>query len=981
MGHLTGAAAPYDSMHPLVGRDRERRRLREALTAALDGRGGLVLIAGEAGAGKSALVRALGTDAAAAALVLVGRAYDLGAPPPYGVWLDLLGIDALARHPDPLDEIRAALQPAAGERGSQATIFTRLFAGFARLVEHRPLVCILDDLHWADLASLDLLRFVSRQLAGLPLLLVGTYRADELIETHPLAKLLPALVREAAPLRLALTPLEVDATRELVRANYSLTPGEESRLLDYLQERAAGNPLYLGELLRTLEEEGVLRQDAGGGWSLADLAGVQVPPLLRQVIAERLARLGLAANRWLAVAAVIGQEVPLTLWATVAEAPEEDLLALVERAMAARVLDATTDGMRVQFHHPLIRQALYDSLPPPRRRAIHQRIADHLLAMRHPDPDAVADHLQRAGDARAAEWLVKAGERAWRGYAWLTAAARYEAALAIAEQSGMAPRERVALLLTLGQLWRYEDRHRGRRFVLEAERLALALNDATLVAAARFDGGHLRVLSSDARAVAERSVGLAEMAAALPALEALTPGERARLPALILQRASGEELYHRGALVYWLAWVGRLAEALALAAPLIARGPGTTARGLAALGMVYRCLGQPEEAERALADSQAISHAAGQAIEVQYRLGDRLGNAWSYFVDQPHRWQPLIDVMAEATRNTAGARHLESNPNVLPFLMLRGNWDEARRQTAEMPGDDLAFVITQRHLGDTSALWAAIGRSLPHGPATEPGGHALTLALEVQQLAIALAIDGEDLPLAQAWLAAHDRWLAWSGSILGLAEGQLGWAAYHRAAGARDRARQHAEAALAHATDPRQPLALLSARRLLGQLATDAGQRDDAQAHLAEALALTEACAAPYERALTLLAQAEMYQAGERWEAAEVALVEARATCVQLQARPAMARCATLAARLQRDATASTAAARIVPTPRYPAHLTVREVEVLRLIAAGHSNRQIASILSRSERTIERHIENIYRKIDAHSKADATAFAFRHDLV
>jgi DNA-binding NarL/FixJ family response regulator len=151
-------------------------------------------------------------------------------------------------------------------------------------------------------------------------------------------------------------------------------------------------------------------------------------------------------------------------------------------------------------------------------------------------------------------------------------------------------------------------------------------------------------------------------------------------------------------------------------------------------------------------------------------------------------------------------------------------------------------------------------------------------------------------------------------------------------------------------------------------------------AHLDRALALADACAAPYERALTLLALAELRLVGAHREAAGVALDQARATCAQLQARPALTQCAVLAARLHSDAPAPAEGARAVPPPRYPARLTAREVEVLRLIAAGQSNREMAAALCRSERTIERHIENIYRKIDAHSKADATAFAFRHGL-
>src|SRR5207245_825563 len=124
------------------------------------------------------------------------------------------------------------------------------------------------------------------------------------------------------------------------------------------------------------------------------------------------------------------------------------------------------------------------------------------------------------------------------------------------------------------------------------------------------------------------------------------------------------------------------------------------------------------------------------------------------------------------------------------------------------------------------------------------------------------------LPTAKEWLEAHDCWQAWSGAVLGRTEGHLGWAAYHRAAGNTAAAAHSAHAALATATTPRQPLALLAAHRLLGELDTEMGRYDDAARHLDAALGLADACAASYERALTLLARAGMQQAlGDRAEA------------------------------------------------------------------------------------------------------------------
>ena len=618
----------------LVGRERERALLRERLDAALSGRGGLVLIGGEAGIGKTALAEALGREALdRGARVAVGRCYDLAETPPYGPWREALA--AIPRTPT-LPPLPEALDPAGrGEAvASQAAVLAGAHAFLAAAAGERPLLLLLDDLHWADPASLDLLRSLARQAPAAPLLLVATYRADELTRRHPLYQLLPLLVREARATQLDLRALTREAIRALVRARYALPEAEEARLVAYLRDRAEGHPLFMGELLRTLEEEQLLQRE-DGSWALGDLGGVRVPTLLRQVIDGRLDRLGEEDRRLLGVAAVIGQEVPLDLWAAVAEAREEALYPAVERAVEARLLAETPDG-GVRFAHALIREALYEGVLGVRRRALHRRAGEALAASSHPDPDAVAYHFRQAGDPRAVEWLIRSGERAQRAYAWLTAAERYEAALALTEGATADAGERAALLITLAQLSRYADPRRGISYLEEAARLAGEVGDRTLAAAALFDQGHLRCLSADSRR------GLAAMLAALPTLEALPASERRRLPALTVQGVAPEEHYHRGALVIQLANVGRLAEAQALGAAMAARGPGTTARGLFGLGYVHACLGQAEQARHALADARAAYRAAHQYVEVAVTVLYEFSSVLlPYYADQPAEWRRL----------------------------------------------------------------------------------------------------------------------------------------------------------------------------------------------------------------------------------------------------------------------------------------------------------------------------------------------------
>ncbi len=154
-------------------------------------------------------------------------------------------------------------------------------------------------------------------------------------------------------------------------------------------------------------------------------------------------------------ASVIGQEVPLELWMTVTGLSETCLLAVMDQAIAARLLDPTEPGVR--FVHALIRDALYESLLPVRRRVWHRHIGEALLKQPHPDAEHVAHHFQQAGDHRAAEWLIKAGERAQHAYAFVTAGDRFEAALAILDRSDTTVEERGWLLWRLGRMRRFSN--------------------------------------------------------------------------------------------------------------------------------------------------------------------------------------------------------------------------------------------------------------------------------------------------------------------------------------------------------------------------------------------------------------------------------------------------------------------------------------------------------------------------------------------
>lgn len=265
---------------------------------------------------------------------------------------------------------------------------------------------VLDDLHWANPASLDLLRSLARELASLPLLLLALPDRGYSPGRAPLFPVLPALVREAAAARLDPRVLDDDAIHAWLRAHYRLADPHAARLLTYLQARAEGNPFFTGEVLRTLEETGLLRAADEGVWTLGDLATAGIPPLLRQVLVGAGGAAGRVAHELLTVAAVIGQAVPLALWATVGAVAEGALLDVVERAVGAPAGGGRRWRKRALHPRPGPRDPLRGpaAAAPTRVARPRRRGAAGVMRARSPvpDPDAVAPTSARR--ATRARW-------------------------------------------------------------------------------------------------------------------------------------------------------------------------------------------------------------------------------------------------------------------------------------------------------------------------------------------------------------------------------------------------------------------------------------------------------------------------------------------------------------------------------------------------------------------------------------------------
>ena len=499
----------------LHGREGEQTQLRACFAQACAGHGNLVLIAGEAGIGKTSLAAAICDEpAAAGTLVLSGGCNDLTTTPPYGPW-----VEVAAGYPDNagLPPIPAQLRAGGGMAGidSQAALFELTGRFLASIAEQRPLVLRLEDLHWADPVSLDLLRYLSRTLSSHPVLLLATNRDDEITREHPLAHLLPALVREGRVHRLHLTRLDRQAVLALVRDRYLLAPGDENRLVDFLERAAEGNPFFTKELLYTLAEQRLLRP-AAGAWGLGNLAEVEVPRLIQHVIDGRLARLDAPTRALLDLAAVIGYEVRLELLQELYGVVGKELGHALEQAMQHHLLLAQPGQRAMRFSHALVRQAIYEAIPVLRRQALHRQVGERLANQARADPTMVANHFYESGDLRVLDWLVRAADRArdlfapqavidacgravelveqqgddafprvyrLRGWAYDSsgeferALRDYELALAVARRA-QDHREEWQALLDLAALWAARNYQRTGTYCREAVDLARAVGDS-----------------------------------------------------------------------------------------------------------------------------------------------------------------------------------------------------------------------------------------------------------------------------------------------------------------------------------------------------------------------------------------------------------------------------------------------------------------------------------------------------------------------
>jgi hypothetical protein len=533
-----------------LGRSREIAELESGLDELASRRGSLYVVTGEPGIGKTRLADELARTARARGVcVHWGRAWEAGGAPAYWPFLQVLR--SISRDGDPL----AAVVAPAHSPIERFQLFEDV-AAFLRARSDELRVVVLDDLHAADLSSLELLHFLVRHLCALPLMVIATYRDAEARLEPARMQLLARIAREATAL--PLRRLERAEVREFV----ALATGErasEDRVV-HLHQQTEGNPLFLGELLR--------------------LQGAASPVTdgIREVVRARLALLDAEARRTLEAAAVLGREFAVTPLAALAGISELDVRALVEPAANAGIVEALHQPPRWRFSHVLLRQGLYDDLPDARRRALHAAAADELARHGRVAHAEIAHHLIHAVPhvpaARAARAALRAADAAIESLAFEHARELYGSAERLLADVFEEQRARCeAILGGAHACMRMAEVRAARAECDRAAQLARALDDGGLFARA--------ILLSTYELVPEvRDAAL--IATLEEALARLPPGDsalRARcLAQLAAQRQPEPDSRERVALAYEaVAMARRLGGVEALRHTLVGATVATTA--------------------------------------------------------------------------------------------------------------------------------------------------------------------------------------------------------------------------------------------------------------------------------------------------------------------------------------------------------------------------------------------------------------------
>lgn len=982
--------AAAGATEPFVGRRGELQLLHDALGGGLAGRGRVVMLSGEAGIGKTRLAQEAATLAVRRGmLTLWGRCLEEPGAPPFLPWTRamqgclracrderlpaLLGRDAAAATeiaPELAERLPPGTAvPAIGE-GDQARF--RLFAAVAhfwrQVATVRPLLLILDNLHWADASSLRLLAFVAQELAESRIVLLGSYREVDVSRQHPLAATLAELLNTRQFSRLPLHGLSLEETERMVAAASTVTP--PPAVIATMYRRTEGNPLYLVETLRFL-------QGSCGADPHAAAAQVEtVPGGIRAVIGRRLNQLSTPCCELLAIAACIGRHFDLPLLAELAGAEgETELLGRLDEALAHRIIEVSPPGAQYQFSHVLIREVLYDELPAARRVALHGRIAESLQARQAGDPDAVlaplayhaAAALPVGSPPRALDIAQRAAAQAVTVMAYEEALRCYRLALQLQERWLPAERARHgALLLALGAVQMHAgENDAGAATFMEAATLARALGDAELFARAALgfenNGWRISRPGEEAAALLEEALATSDRFDAALRVDLLAALCRA---CIFCGRQEQANAAQRNAVA--------LARKLPMPQPLFK-----------ALAAILPARGYPEQLDERL-------RCACEAFEVAERAGhlewvDAL-TGW-YFGDlvekgsldaarslaQVHARvadairQPFMQAMGLASLTLLAAyegRFADSERLAGETFTLGQRFLAANAQGAY----SLQIFVLRRQqgrLGEVLPVLRGLVGSVPRNSLWQPGLALICAELDLHEPAReayeTLADDGF------AGIARDGMWLT---NIVFAAEVCARLGDLPRAATLYRLLAPYAGRNVVTGTN----IACFGAvDRYRGMLAALMGDDENAAAHFTAAAALDEQGGSRPWLAHSRFEWARWMgrRSGNGCDMAAAAsqLDAALAIARELGMAGLARRCEALQRELEGGGDASTAA---------PEGLSRREVDVLRLLSDGHTNQAIAERLFISPHTVAHHVRHILSKTDCRSRTEAAAWAHRH---
>ena len=999
------APFPLSSL-PLVGRADELAFLTATLDAAEARRGSTVFLVGEGGVGKTRLAAALSDDARARGWpVAVGRAYPVETGVPYAPFADALMPLIRALDASTISVLSrggsaelAALFPALGEaavaarpRGDPSEVKARLLWNITRflvrLAARKPLLIVLENLQWADASSLELLHFLARQVTSEPLVLLCTYNEAEREQNPTLRATEQSLVAIGAAHVTRLVPLGRDATDEMVRRAFGVEGGASREFTALLYGWTRGNPFFIEETLKTLVESGRLRQ-RDGIWHGWEIEGFELPRSVRDVIVARVERLAANARIVADLAAVVGTRASFGALLSVSRLPHAELLGALDELRRQRVLEEHADGDDVvyDFTHPVIQQTLYAELGLARARLLHGTVAEALEA--HYGP-AAAEH---------------AGELAFH--------------FSRAGALGLAPKT-IAYLSAAGRdaLAKNADRE-------AADYLTSALAQIDALPAddpARADA--VRLIEQLARArqrLGEYDTAIALWERAQHEAEAAGRSDRA----IALERRIGVAHY----------WSGRYEAALERFGAAIDRSSAAgDDRALAqtrlARGMCLQELGRHAEAQREVEGALALAETIGDAaLLARVHRGLLLLYAWTGPVDvaRAHGEQAIALAQPAGDLSIVWSAHWALA--VLAGITGNGEQVAVHLPEAERLAEALRSPLLRAWTAEIRIEYSAGAGEWDSAVTLGERTIALARALGQRALLSRVLVWTALLHLGRGDRERGKRYVdeAWELSGAGRAPtgrpvdvhtvvpAHTGLAAYHLSIGDHARATAIGEAGLEIAD--RTGYVVWAIHRLLPVIAESALWAQDLEraARLGErirrdstrlghrlGLAWADTCDAlvvmvggDRERAVRMMrtAIAQLESVPFMGDAARLRRHLARALAqigerdeALRELRQAHDQFARLGAATELEATRNQlrelGARPPVKAPSLGAHgLTGREVEIVRLVAARKSNKEIATALGISPRTVSTHLSNIFGKVSVASRGELADFARRTEL-